>query len=159
MDSLPMLDLRVGTVLLLIAMLIPLGHGIMETAVTIYYTGYVRWSQAKHSITITGQIICVDMKNLSNKQTAAWYNSIQCFVWTAVCSSSIYSMYSLIPCYVLAEKKLFKVQKCPKSLQHCSLHTSANGTISLTCWFHIYNHDLITNLIKHNMSGCILKKM
>lgn len=42
------MDLRVGTVVLFITMLKPGGHGIMETAVTICITGYVRQSQARY---------------------------------------------------------------------------------------------------------------
>lgn len=58
------MDLRAGTVVLFITILIAGRHGIMENATTIYLTGYVRQSQARHEtshaeITLTGQCMCV----------------------------------------------------------------------------------------------------
>lgn len=56
------MDLRAGTAVLCITILIAGRHGIMETATTIYITGYVRQSQTGHEtshaeITLTGQCI------------------------------------------------------------------------------------------------------
>lgn len=105
MGSLNRMEFRVGTVLLFFTMMISSKHGIMETATTIYLTGYVRWSQSRHEtsggeITKSGQIICVVCKNLSNKLTAASmvyvsisYTSGVCGITTDICAKNSYSIW------------------------------------------------------------------
>lgn len=170
LDSLTMTDLRVGTVLLFIPMLIPGRHGTMETARTIYITGYVRWSQARHEsqleITITGQIISIYAKCM---WPCLRFKLLQWNYYRHLCAMLVHSSFPAAdnvfsPCYVLAENtysscenaiNLYNTSRTIQPKKHWSLHISVNLLIPLK----ICNRNWITNLIKHNVSSCIWKKM